>query len=606
MKIRFFYLIFLFFFTTHIIAQSSPDTNANNYSCSSDSDLPPSCPTYVSYFAQSPEFLNLESISRLFGINRSEIANASNLKSEDRPLFPHQLLLIPIKCGCDGTHYLVNITYQIKQLGENYFLLSTNSFENLTNWHAVQDANPSLKPTLLHVGDNVTFPLLCKCPSKKNLENGIKHLISYVWQPMDDVMHVASMFSASSDDIISENSYYPNMSNATYLPISIPVSKLPMLSQPYPTSENRKSKRLMTLIILKSLGGSLLIFVIVTGAVYTRRWYRKKKSSLETAELMIKMKDLDYEKSDCYKPKILPGVSGYLGKPVMYEKKVILESTMNFNESCRIGGSVYKGMLNGQILAVKKTKEDVREEIMILQRVNHVNLVKLMGFSLNNIDVDCFLVYEYAENGSLDKWLYSNSLPFLSWTQRLHIALDVANGLQYLHEHIQPNIVHRDIRTDNILVGLGLKAKIANFSMARPATNSVSPKVDVFGFGIVLLEILSGKKSMETKENGEVVMLWKEVREVLDCEEEKEERLREWMDPNLGGLYPIDGALSLAGLAKACTYDLPLARPSIAEIVFNLSVLAQTSPFVQEKSWVSSLEEAAEDVSHNVNPLTAR
>jgi serine/threonine protein kinase len=218
---------------------------------------------------------------------------------------------------------------------------------------------------------------------------------------------------------------------------------------------------------------------------------RKKKtinrigSSLENSDLI---QTKEQPKSEDFKEKLLLGVSGYLNKPIVYENKTIMEAMMNLSETCRIGKSVYRATINGIVLAVKKTKEDVcGEELKILQKVNHANLVRLVGIS-SDTEGNRFLVYEYAENGSLD-----SSLAFLTWNQRLSIALDVATGLYYMHEHTQPTIVHRDIRASNILLDSMFKAKIANFSMARSAANDViMPKVDVFTFGVILLELLSG------------------------------------------------------------------------------------------------------------------
>ena len=89
--------------------------------------------------------------------------------------------------------------------------------------------------------------------------------------------------------------------------------------------------------------------------------------------------------------------------------------------------------------------------------------------------------------------------------------------------------------------------------------------------------MLAGRKAMKTIENGDIVLLWKEIRWNLEDEEKREERLRSWMDPKLDSLYPIDGALSVAGLARVCTSEKYSARPRMAEIVFNLSVLTQSS-----------------------------
>ncbi|XP_034225710.1 serine/threonine receptor-like kinase NFP [Prunus dulcis] len=117
-----------------------------------------------------------------------------------------------------------------------------------------------------------------------------------------------------------------------------------------------------------------------------------------------------------------------------------------------------------------------------------------------------------------------------------------------MHDHTQPSIVHWDLRAKNILLNSNFKAKIANFSMARTVADPIMPKVDVFAFGVVLLELLSGKKALETKDKGEIVMLCKELRAVLKNEEERVDRLIKWMDPKLENCYPIDRALSLAAL----------------------------------------------------------
>ncbi|XP_031270773.1 serine/threonine receptor-like kinase NFP [Pistacia vera] len=607
------FFLFLSFLVTHIKAQSPP-VNGTDFSCSTNS--PASCKSYVTYLAQSPGFMDLGNISSLFGVNRSSIARASNLVSEDLLLFPNQLLLVPITCGCTGNQYFANITYQIKK-DDSYYLVSINSFENLTKWQVVKEMNPSLNPNLLQVDENVTFPLFCQCPSKTHLEKGIEYLITYVWQPTDNVWHVGANLNASPSDIETENKYR-NFSDAVYQPVLIPVSQLPVLSQSYPSPPRRKeSKQHCIMIAAISIGGAFLILLLAAWAVYTHGLHRKRRrtlsrngSSLESSDLIPVKK---FGNSESFGPKIiqdklLPGVSGYLSKPIVYEIKVIMEATMNLSEQYRIGRSVYRATINGKVLAVKNIKENVTEELSILQRVNHANLVKLIGVS-SDFEGNRLLVYEYAENGSLGKWLHpksstsSGSAAFLTWSQRLHVALDVANGLQYMHEHTQPSIVHRDIRTANILLDCRFKAKIANFSLATPATNDVMPKVDVFAFGVVLLELLSGKKAMRTKENGETFMLWKEISEVLKIEEKREQRLRNWMDPYLESFYPIDGAMSLATLARACTVEKPLSRPSMGEVVFGLSILAHSSETL-ERSWTTGLE--AEEVLQVISPVKAR
>ncbi|RDY12377.1 Serine/threonine receptor-like kinase NFP, partial [Mucuna pruriens] len=542
----------LMLFFTNITAQSQ-HTNGTNFSCPSDS--PPSCKTYVAYIAQSPNFLSLTSISNIFETSPLSIARASNLVPEEDKLIPGQVLLIPVTCGCTKNRYFANISYEINP-GDSFFFVARTSYENLTNWRVAMDLNPGLNPYVLPVGIQIVFPLFCKCPSKNQLDKGIEYLITYVWQPSDTVSLVSHKFGASPEDILSENNYGQNFTAANNLPVLIPVTSLPVLAKPL--SVGRKHR-----ILLPSLNRSA--------------------SSAETAD------------------KLLSGISGYVSKPTVYETDAIIEGTMNLSEQCKIGESVYKANIEGKVLAVKRFKEDVTEELKILQKVNHGNLVKLMGVSSDN-DGNCFVVYEYAENGSLDEWLFSksssdtsNSMASLTWCQRISIAVDVAMGLQYMHEHAYPRIVHRDITSSNILLDSNFKAKIANFCMARTFTNPMMPKIDVFAFGVILIELLTGRKAMTTKENGEVVMLWKDIWKILDQEENREERLRKWMDPKLESYYPIDYALRLASLAVNCTADKSLSRPTIAEIVLSLSLLTQPPSATLERSLTSGLDvEAAQ------------
>ncbi|XP_027362672.1 serine/threonine receptor-like kinase NFP [Abrus precatorius] len=579
----------LMLFFTNIAAQSQ-QTNGTNFSCPADS--PPSCETYVTYIAQSPNFLSLTNISNIFDTSPLSIARASNLEQEDDKLIPDQVLLIPVTCGCTGTLSYANISYEINQ-GDSYSFVATTLYENLTNWHAVMDLNPGLSPNMLPVGVKVIVPLFCRCPSKNQLDKGIQYLITYVWQPNDNVSLVSAKFGASLQNILTENNYGQNFTSATNLPVLIPVTHLPDLIQPH--LDVKKGSIHLSVILGISLGCTVLTVVLMVLLVYV---YCLKMKSLNRSASSAETAD-----------KLLSGVSGYLRKPTVYEIDVIIEATMSLSEQCKIGESVYKANIKDQVLAVKKIKEDASEELKILQKLNHGNLVKLMGVSSDN-DGNCFVVYEYAENGSLDDWLFSksssdtsSSMASLTWCQRISIAVDVAMGLQYMHEHAYPRIVHRDITSSNILLDSNFKAKIANFSMARTFTNPMMPKIDVFAFGVVLIELLTGRKAITTKENGEVVMLWKDIWKIFDQEENREEMLRKWMDPKLESFYPIDYALSLASLAVNCTADKSLSRPTIAEIVLSLSLFTQPSPATLERSLTSGLDV---EVTQIVTSIAAR
>lgn len=603
----------LFILAVSLVAAQLPNNTAETEFTQSSDSLT-ICETYVTYRVRSP-YSDLGSVSDLFGKSRMDIATATNLESEDVPLIPDQLLMVPIICTSNGTHYFSNATYKIKN-DDTFYSVSTKPFQNLTNYILVEEMNPFMNPNNLTVGVDAVFPLLCKCPRKSQAGKGIEYLVTYVWQPNDDVLSVSNMFQASASDIVMENNNR-NFTSAICLPVLIPV-KAPVILQNFPSpTVYSKSKHFKILLAILSV--IMAFFVLASGlAVYFHFLYKKNRilarsnSCSDTSGLITAVKTFKDEavSPKAIQDKLLPGLSGYLGKPIIYDPDVIKKATMNFSEKYRIGQSVYIAMINDQYFVVKKTR-NATEELQILQRVNHGNLVKLMGVSSDN-DGNLFIVYEYVEMGSLDRWLFtktsssSATVESLSWNQRLFIALDVAHGLQYMHEHTQPSIVHKDIRTSNILLDSNLKAKISNFSAARSATSSIMLNADVFSFGVVLLELLSGKKVMETKDNGEVAMLWKEIKGILEVEDKRKERLRRWIDPNLKSCYPIDDALSVAHLARACTSEKSSERPSMAEIVFNLCVLTQSSStHMSEKSWITTFE-TTDEVFPVITPVRAR
>uniref|UniRef100_A0A1D1YAP8 LRR receptor-like serine/threonine-protein kinase GSO1 n=1 Tax=Anthurium amnicola TaxID=1678845 RepID=A0A1D1YAP8_9ARAE len=594
--------LFLLFISTSGVTAQESSTSTTDFSCGPGSAGP--CSTYVVYRAQ-PEFLDVGSISDLFDVRPRWVAEANDLSSEKAELVADQLLLVPVNtCGCTGNRSFANVSYHIKQ-DDTFFLVSTVTFENLTDYLAAVDLNPALLPTHLQIGAEAVFPIHCKCPTKAQVERGLNYLITYVWRADDSVEKVSRMMNTSVDAIEASN----GRDLSVGFPVLIPVSTLPRLPQlSLPGKKKNASQIKRALLLLPCLVGAaalccLLIFVY-------RKWSRIRASSPHSKSgrylpQVNKKPSKDDQEDPC--PKNLPdkllltGVSDCLDKPVVYRTQAIMEGTGNLDERCRLGGAVFRATINGEVFAVKKAEGDVSEELKILHKVNHANLVKLTGISTSP-DGDFFLVYEYAHNGSLDKWLHpeaapsSSSATFLSWRQRLSVALDVADGLQYLHEHTSPSIVHGGIEAANVLLNAHFKAKISNFSKARPATDGgATPTADVFAFGVLLLELLSGRKATETSDKGEVAVM----RTLLEAEEGRGERLRRWMDPNLEGFYPVDGALSLAAMARVCTSENPYDRPSSAEISFGLSVLAQSC---MDSPWASDFYEKIEIT----NPIFAR
>ncbi|KAJ9556670.1 hypothetical protein OSB04_011284 [Centaurea solstitialis] len=305
-----------------------------------------------------------------------------------------------------------------------------------------------------------------------------------------------------------------------------------------------------------------------------------------------KNKNLDLESKkphDKVGVSLMADVSDCLDKYKVYKIEDLKEATDGFDERWVIEGSVYKGCIHGKQYAIKKMKWNACEELKILQKINHGNLVMLEGFCIDSEDANCYLVYEYLENGSLYTQLHQSNMEKLNWKTRLRIAVDVANGLQYIHEHTRPRVVHKDVKSSNILLDANMRAKIANFGLAKSGCNAitmhivgtqgyiapeylsdgvVSTKMDVFSFGVVLLELISGREAVDDDGNA----LWVEVYGSFNgIEDRYKYKLKEFMDDVLlKESCSVDSVMNVMSIAIACLHRDPSRRPSMVDIVYSL------------------------------------
>lgn len=306
-------------------------------------------------------------------------------------------------------------------------------------------------------------------------------------------------------------------------------------------------------------------------------------------------------------------------KPVVFTYEEILSSTEGFCDSNLLGhgtyGSVYYGLLRDQEVAIKrmtatKTKE-FTAEMKVLCKVHHANLVELIGYAASSDEL--FLIYEYAQKGSLGSHLHdpqNRDHTSLSWIMRVQIALDAARGLEYIHEHTKNHYVHRDIKTSNILLDGSFRAKISDFGLAKlvgktsegeASTTRVvgtfgylapeylsnglaTTKSDVYAFGVVLFEIISGKEAITRTEG--VVMKNPERRSLASImltalrntpDSMSMANMKDHIDPNLMDLYPHDCVFKLAMLAKQCVEEDSVLRPDMKQVVISLSQILLSS-----------------------------
>ncbi|KAI3504221.1 hypothetical protein L1887_32766 [Cichorium endivia] len=581
--LQLFFLFHLHIFF-HLSSSQYLPSNTTGYACNV-TQTTPSCQAYAFYTAMGPNQLDLSSISDLFSVSRPMIAKPSNITSLTSPLIPNQPLFIPLTCTCNSVNTTTNISYAkldyTIQPGDTFYVVSTSLFHNLTTYQSVELVNPTLVPINLTIGDDVILPIFCKCPTKTQLQNQINYLISYVFQPSDTISSIASRFGSSVESIVEVNG------NGTIRPtetVFVPVSRLPELTQPPPTnvSYSESTERTGEVIGLGVGLGVCGLFLILMGgfwayreSVWKKRVWRKKKDP--------ESKKVEAEVS------LMADVSDCLDKYKVYKVDELNEATDGFDERWVIEGSVFKGYIHGKPYAIKKMKWNACEELKILQKVNHGNLVMLEGFCIDSEDANCYLVYEYLENGSLYTRLHDSKIDRLNWRTRLGIAIDVANGLQYIHEHTRPRVVHKDVKSSNILLDANMRAKIANFGLAKSGCNAitmhivgtqgyiapeylsdgiVSTKMDIFSFGVVLLELISGREAVN--EDGKA--LWVEVYENFNGKEDKQiHKLKGFMDDVLlEESCSIDSVMNVMSIAIACLNRDPSKRPSMVDIVYAL------------------------------------
>ncbi|XP_057523641.1 leucine-rich repeat receptor protein kinase HPCA1-like isoform X3 [Amaranthus tricolor] len=275
--------------------------------------------------------------------------------------------------------------------------------------------------------------------------------------------------------------------------------------------------------------------------------------------------------------------------------------TNNFSHESEIGvggyGKVYKGKLeSGDLVAIKRAQLgslqgalEFKTEIELLSRVHHKNVVNLVGFCYDKGEQ--MLIYEYVPNGSLREALSGKSGIQLNWTKRLKIALGAARGLAYLHELADPPIIHRDIKSDNILLGERLNAKVADFGLSTLLsddgaqfttqvkgtlgyldpeyymTQILTEKSDVYSFGVVMLELVTGRFPLE--KNKYIVRL---VREEL----KETGNVFSLVDPAMHSESDIlSGTEEFVKLAMRCLEDIGDDRPSMSEVVKEIEKMIE-------------------------------
>ncbi|XP_056163409.1 leucine-rich repeat receptor protein kinase HPCA1-like isoform X3 [Syzygium oleosum] len=367
-------------------------------------------------------------------------------------------------------------------------------------------------------------------------------------------------------------------------------------------------------IIGAAAGGFVLLSLLALVGAYA---FRQKKRAEKATEQSNPFVNWDPNKSSGS----IPQLKGARWFPLEELKKY----TNNFSEANGIGsggyGKVYRGTLpTGTLVAIKRAQQgsmqggtEFKNEIELLSRVHHKNLVSLVGFCFEQGEQ--LLVYEFLPNGTLKESLSGKSGIRLDWARRLKVAVGAARGLAYLHELANPPIIHRDIKSTNILLDDHLNAKVADFGLSKPMrdgerghvttqvkgtmgyldpeyymTQQLTEKSDVYSFGVLMLELLTARRPIE---RGRYIV--REVRVVMDKDKDFY-NLQGILDPAIGLGTSLKGLERFVELAMRCVEDSGPDRPSMGDVlkeIENIMVFAGLNPKAESATTSASYEEAS-------------
>ncbi|KAG1347225.1 G-type lectin S-receptor-like serine/threonine-protein kinase B120 [Cocos nucifera] len=383
------------------------------------------------------------------------------------------------------------------------------------------------------------------------------------------------------------------------------------------------NKRQLRVIIIVAVPlGLLCSCTLICFLWFRSRRHREKKSLHEgpllslDAEIAIKLGECNEKGSEFS----------------LFHFSHIADATNNFSSENKLGeggfGPVYKGQLaDGQEIAVKRLAAhsgqgllEFKNEILLILKLQHRNLVRLLGCCIQGEEK--ILIYEYMPNKSLDFFLFNPARgALLDWFRRYHIVEGIAQGLLYLHEHSRLRVIHRDLKASNVLLDLDMNPKISDFGLARifgsnetqaitkrvvgtygymspeyAAEGLFSVKSDVFSFGVLLLEIISGKRNTGFHKLGASLNLlgyaW-ELWEQGNC--------LELMDPLLSDGCSTSQISRCIHVALMCVQENASDRPTMSDVITMLSTESAAIPDPKQPAFFTMRTTTEADMPSNVH-----
>ncbi|XP_021856599.2 chitin elicitor receptor kinase 1-like isoform X2 [Spinacia oleracea] len=551
----------------------------------------------ASYYVQPS--VTLGNIAIYFDTSTVDIMSFNPEITDENSIQRDTRVNVPFSCDCIDGDYLGHVfSYRI-QSGDTYTTIAATQYANLTTASLLQ-RNNSYPVTLLPIGGNLNVTVNCSCGnSSVSVDYGL--FVTYPLRSGDSLSSIAQAnnLSASLLQRYNPGANFNSGNGLVYIPGRDRNGDYPPLfSNSSPGPGGSASAGISPGVVAGiCVAVGLCAFLFGWYLVYIRR--KKKKEALLSDKPEFQSAPAENLTGQSEAVAVNPKHHGIaVEKSVEYSYEELANATNNFSLANKIGqggfGVVYYGELRGEKAAIKKmAMQATREflaELKVLTHVHHLNLVRLIGYCVED---SLFLVYEYIENGNLSQHLRGSVKDVLPWHARVQIALDSARGLEYIHEHTVPVYIHRDIKSPNILIDSNFHAKVADFGLTKLAEvgnasvptrlvgtfgymppeyaqfGDVSPKVDVFAFGVVLFELISGKDAL-VKETGSA-----QPQSLANLSDPNS--ICKLVDPRLGEDYPLDSVLKMVELAKACTQENPELRPSMRSVVVALMSSSSTT-----------------------------
>ncbi|XP_074295598.1 leucine-rich repeat receptor protein kinase HPCA1 [Silene latifolia] len=459
------------------------------------------------------------------------------------------------------------------------------SFRELTNANAFHSLEMSL------------WVKLGLTPGSVSLQNPFFNTDDYLQVHVDLFPTVDKYFNRS---VVQKIGF--DLSNQTFKP---PKEFGPyyFIASPYvfPAGSGRPS---VGLIAGVAAGCAFLIFVVVGVGIYAVYQKRRAERAIGLSRPFVSWGSSGKDS----------GVTPQLKGARWFAYDELKKCSNNFSERNEIGsggyGKVYKGVVaNGQQVAVKRAQQgsmqggmEFKTEIEMLSRVHHKNLVGLLGFCFEQGEQ--MLVYEFMPNGSLRDSLSGKSGILLDWKRRLRAALGAARGLAYLHDHANPPIIHRDVKSTNILLDENMTAKVSDFGLCKLVsdgakghvstqvkgtmgyldpeyymTQQLTEKSDVYSFGVLMLELLTAKQPIV---KGKYIV--REVKIKMDENNDELCGLKDMIDPVLKSIPHLVGFKRFVELAMQCVEENASDRPTMNEVVKELEIILQSDDGISSSS----------------------